>query len=90
VRVKVEVTAEDIASGDPQECSSCPIARAMNRATPGRKWLVDDRFAGYHVCGRITDFPMPDSAREFISRFDRGAAVEPFAFEIDLDAPVQP
>lgn len=78
--VTVEVTAEDIARGVPQNLISCPIALALLRAT-GRDWIVYETFVEDEG---DTKLPLPGPAVGFISDFDAGRPVRPFAFEVEL------
>jgi hypothetical protein len=78
----VEVLQEDIDSGIRSNCESCPVARAMRRATgkhyrPGlfsvRKGFDKDIVAN-----------LPAEVTNFILAFDQGRTVQPFWFQIDL------
>lgn len=79
--VTIDVTQEDIDAGSPNRCRSCPVARAVHRAT-GKPHIVVTRneilLSGW---GR---FPLPAIAAEFISEFDAGRPVSPFSFTLDL------
>lgn len=79
--VRVIVTQEDIDLGKPYDSWHCPIARALWRAI-GRKCAVGtDDFRLPGTCGPV---PLPNSAHEFINRFDDHEHVEPFEFEIPV------
>lgn len=83
VPVRIEVTAEDIANGERKNACRCPVALAATRA--GMRLVhvdldsIGEKFVG-GVWGRSSYLPV--EACEFVDRFDRGLAVEPFIFEI--------
>lgn len=81
--MKVEVTQNDIDIGLPRSATSCPVARACNRAgfygaTVGVTRLL--YFDGHQTVG----IDMPSQVTNFIKAFDAGRRrVEPFVFELD-------
>lgn len=77
----VRVTKKDIKSAKGFLCNSfgCPIARALQRRFNDKEVSVGPRSAT--VQGRIYD--LPDSARQFISKFDTSRAVQPFSFRLE-------
>jgi hypothetical protein len=79
--MKIEVTADDIAEGVPEDGIGCPIACALNRLT-GDRYEVDYEEVTTPD-GRVID--LPPEARAFIRRFDRGDEVAPFTFELPLE-----
>ena len=87
--MRVEVTAEHIRRGKKNDCFLCPVALAVSGAC-GRRVNAAVRQIG--VKNRngedygYVDTPVP--AQQFMKAFDRGEAVEPFAF--DLDVPEAP
>lgn len=89
MRYTIEVTEDDIVNGDPHDPCSCPIARAISRAT-GKNWYqVDVRGSGLKLSNRegkmqrVTG-PLPRIARDFIERFDRGSDVQPITFTLGI------
>lgn len=82
VVVRVDVTAEDIANGVRIDCAKCPVARAARYAT-GRN-DVEASQGGISIGEMI--FAAPHRVAEFISYFDRGSRVYPFAFDLTLPA----
>jgi hypothetical protein len=84
--VRIEVTAEDIRAGSAGDPWLCPVARALRRTT-GRGWLVDD-----DTLDRLRDnahlgsVPCPPEVADFVLAFDRGDAVAPFAFDLEVPA----
>jgi hypothetical protein len=71
VRIHVEVTADDIARGLPENSESCPIAVALRRAADGVEVLVFNTF--YSARGERRS--LPEAVRLFVHRFDSGRAV---------------
>ena len=82
--IKVTVTEEDIANGEPGEPCRCPIALAVRRAVSG-----SDPFVSYEEVEFAGDFyPLPSAALQFISLFDHSVSrrhVKPFEFEMQPD-----
>lgn len=92
-KIRVEVTAEDIAKGVPQECNSCPVAIAVGRACPAAvkvgvdgatidiyaAWDVESDAKSEYVVART-----PREVNEFIKRFDNGDPVGPFSFDLEV------
>ena len=82
--ILVDVTQEDIENGVAEDCLSCPIAIALERAT-NKKWAVGSE----EVCPNDFIGPvyrLPQSARRFINRFDSGGVVKPFRFRFPGDS----
>lgn len=84
-RIKVSVTAKDIALGFPTESGACPIALAVGRCTGLR--LVNAYQARIYGCRDVTDFKEqvvgfkpPRSAVRFMNDYDDGRPVKPFSF----------
>jgi hypothetical protein len=76
--VTVQVTEEDIRDGQRHSCLSCPVAKAIGRATG--KWC-QVVCSCWWLRNRIP-LRLPDDAITFIDRFDRQLAVKPISFEI--------
>jgi hypothetical protein len=84
--ITVRVTGTDIRRGLPGDALSCPIARALRRAT-GRRWAAsrtvlrvaeeDGVLGGRHL-------PAPPEAEAFMRDYDRDRKVRPFTFTLDL------
>jgi hypothetical protein len=90
MKVKVSVTAEDIANGVQHDSMACPIYWAAERALP---WVDEVGSWNIHLCvSPETDeewcipIDLPVEAQGFISRFDSEgpAAVKPFEFEVEF------
>jgi hypothetical protein len=65
--VKVNVTTQDIKTGDRFDAASCPIAKALRRTTGER--LVFAWRNGEALIGR-EKFRLPAKAEKFIDEFD--------------------
>ena len=81
--MRIEVTAQDIASGARCHCRRCPVALAIQRATND-----PNAFAGFgriRVHGRELQ-QWPEAVANFVGEFDRCLPVQPFAFDLDLEA----
>lgn len=76
MKLKVNVTRDDIKRGIPEDESYCPIARAVRRLGKKKLVLVD---ADICVLG-LHDFKLPRKAAKFIDKFDNGETVKPFSF----------
>jgi len=90
-RVRVDVTAEDIAQGRPTSSESCAIALATRRAINtdraayfgvGSSAVVVVAKVGGHSERYV--ILLPDKATRFVLRFDAGERIEPFSFEIEI------
>jgi hypothetical protein len=86
MKLKIEVTAEDIQNGMPGWCGKCPVALAVRRALGGfvkrEVASVGVSYAAVYVDSRI--HMLPSDARMFVQNFDEGEPVEPFDFEIEV------
>jgi len=94
--MRVQVTAEDIAAGEPGNLCACPIALAVARAA--------HRYGGLHLPADTRVFVsasfgiaielereremlyarLPPIARLFIMMYDKDCKVEPFEFDVEL------
>lgn len=93
MKLRVEVTAEDIKAGAPDTCDACPIALAINRLLPighadvfGRPGRIVERWESGLLKRRLAGFTLPEVAVAFVAEFDRGETVDPFVFELNVDA----
>lgn len=92
VEIEVSVTAEDIKFGARCDCSSCPVARALNR------WLKRGvRCRVFYALGidflegvtKIAEIEAtPRAARAFIAQFDSHRTGQPFSFMLSVPAKV--
>lgn len=93
----IEVTPEDIRLGVRKACQLCPIARSILRATgvdqarvitvsPGlRDWEVS---LYQYNNGHSVTVLLPRIAAAFAEKFDVGGKVEPFTFDLPIEAAV--
>lgn len=83
MRIKIDVTAEDIVNGVRGVAFACPIARAVKRMGSSQVYVA----YGCLECDEGEGF-LPKSASDFVDRFDEGLPVSPFSFEVEIeDAP---
>jgi len=84
MRVRVEVTAEDIAKSDKirrsvDPCVCCPIWQALRRRLPKPKRIfVAPDWVKIDDC----KLPLPKAAREFIAEYDNGNRPDPVTFTL--------
>ena len=87
MKIKVEVTQEDIAKGVRADCDFCPVALALRRAT-GWIWAVRkmraERFS-YFVFVPHLVVALPHVVETFIDTFDKSGEGSPFSFELELN-----
>ena len=79
----INVTAEHIARGEPQDCRLCPVALALGDAFPEATYIS---VTGLYVRMETREHELPAEAQRFTWNFDSGRPVEPFAFELDYPA----
>lgn len=87
MKVKVDVTAEDIEAGKGHagRACKCPVALAMARATKNKVYVSQTRWATILFDDKSwQEFETPTEAAEFISKFDANLPVEPFTFELEI------
>jgi hypothetical protein len=75
--MKIYVRRRHIKNGKPQRRTRCPIALAFEELTGERPYVDPDC-----INTRTEGYVLPRSAQRFISRFDSGKPVKPFAFTI--------
>lgn len=85
--MRIDVTQEDINKGG-ISAFRCPIARACQRATRMRAYVICEEVVIYRDTRDLSGrrFRLPPKACEFYHAFDNEEHVEPFSF--DLVAPV--
>lgn len=81
MKLRVEVTAEDIRKGVKDDTCKCPVARALKRIFPGSPVEVGVTYVS--IRGVVA--AAPRSVRRFVDRFDMGKRVRPAVFVIDTD-----
>lgn len=75
----INVTAEDIAVGERNNCGWCPVALAVRRATGEQAWVHPDALI---VRGRRC--PMPSEVWARVLKYDVQGVMEPFSFELEV------
>jgi hypothetical protein len=79
VKLKIEVTYEDIDLGQPGDPHRCPIARAATRALGADAVVV----VGIISLPHGPPITLPKEAHEFYLEFDEYHPVAPFTFEVE-------
>jgi hypothetical protein len=84
MRVKIEVTQDDIEKGKRNQCNLCPVARAVKRVA--HIWGVGS--PGVYPTERMAPLnsiaDLPYKARTFVCRFDNALPVKPFTFTLNI------
>lgn len=73
--MKIHVTQEDIQQGKRRSCYFCPVAISLRRHKKRREWYV-----GWNYLDPDNRIKTPKSVQTFITTFDQGIPVKPFAF----------
>jgi len=89
MKLHVGVTEQDINWGSPNNCETCPVARAIERAVGDPSIRVS---VGLHTIRLRKWFHTTHSAllpgshpvAVFVQKFDKGEPVEPFSFDVNL------
>lgn len=88
----IEVTQEDIDNGKRGQWEHCPVAlaaiRCLSNSHPIQYLSVTQKYLYLFGLDDAAN-QLPDSATDFIKRFDGCEDVEPFAFDIDLPAELE-
>lgn len=88
MKINVEVTQEDIRSGNKKSATTCPLALAISRSaattvTVGIQgitfWRIDKEW-GYQG----TEIKQPKDVADWRQRYDAGELVLPFGFTLDV------
>ena len=80
--ITIKVTKEDIRKGKPGIASSCPIAKALRRATRAREVVVGLSTCKWKKKGVWFSYSVLGEVQNFIGAFDGGWRVKPFSFEM--------
>lgn len=86
--MKINVTHEDINAGKTGDCVRCPIALAIGRLMPEAHLYLWTGWLYWADKGCPRKVELPEEARLFIRDFDASVIVNPFSFELDLDAAI--
>lgn len=68
--IHVSVTAEDIAEGVAGDCHSCPVARALIRATKDTEPMVYEHDWSLYLKVWSRSIQAPQKVRDFVNAFD--------------------
>jgi hypothetical protein len=79
MRVRVQVTDEDILVGKPRDPARCPVARASARATG-----LAARVGPTSLTLSGTAYPLPGFVEQWVGDFDAGRPVGLLTFDVDL------
>ncbi len=86
VKIKIEVTDDDIKNGRQYDCTCCPIALAAKRAYPQALWFEVHTAEVSFTCNRqiaATWLDLPEIAQKFIKSYDSDRnSVVPISFEL--------
>jgi hypothetical protein len=83
--MRIEVTTNDIAGGEQDNCEQCPVARALRR-----QGMPNARvFTGFVRQGSDR-IPLSDAVVERIETFDETGTMRPFAFDLDVPSSTTP
>lgn len=86
MKLRINVTAQDIKYGRPEHGEACPIARAVRRTKVGKQAVFSVGASYIYTearpeMGRVV---LPSEATDFIRAFDRHLPVEPFTFMLEV------
>jgi hypothetical protein len=84
MKTLIEVTHQDIVEGRTCIPDKCPVALAVKRCAK----IEDELGVSVGVTTirvGLQKFHNSNEVENFVVRFDRGQAVEPFTFELDLE-----
>lgn len=82
MKFHINVTQECIDKGKKRDYKFCPIALAAVK--DGIPELRVGKTTMTICCNYEHRLVLPDTARDFISKFDQGEAVKPFEFDIEV------
>lgn len=69
--IVVDVTQEDITLGDQADCSTCPLARAIERHYPGSLPHINAQGLDMTYRGRrLGELPVTEEAVQFMDAYD--------------------
>ena len=77
----IEVTQEDIDHGIRNDCTECPVALAIKRASGN--WFGVIVLVLNGICVRGRTYRTPRQVAQFIQAYDRGESVGPITFTLE-------
>jgi hypothetical protein len=86
MKIKIEVTQDDINKGERGNARFCPIARACSRIIPNssKPSIAGGRWNYVNVNNIERRFNVPDFVNDFINDYDLNNPVTPIEFDIDI------
>lgn len=81
--ITVDVTQQDIDCGYPSSGLTCPVALALKRIRPSEAGWVCAGPLELHIGGQ--KWETPDEVFQFMDNFDKGKAVKPFSFTLEVE-----
>lgn len=89
MKLKIDVTQEDIDKGTPEKSNSCPIALALKRQLPEAEEISVDIVSDFMIDEQRYIGDLPKSGEMFIQDFDNHKQVNPFSFEMEFNIPCE-
>ena len=81
--MRIRVTDHHILRGKPKCSGDCPIGLVIGeRVSPWWIVAITPYYANFYAINARVEAPLPESARDFVRRFDKSEPVEPFEFEL--------
>ena len=85
MRIKYQVTSEDIAHGEAEDTETCAIALSLTRTLgPGFAPSVYTDKVTVGIAGFRRDVSLSRAAQRFVARFDANKPVKPQDFIIEI------
>ena len=88
MRLRIDVTQEDIDRGVRKSARQCMVHRAIDQATEGALGRFAVAPGGVFPEGG-PGLAFPEQVGELISAWDRGARINPFSFDLDMSPLLQ-
>lgn len=82
--MQIQVTQEDIDSGNRGSTFNCPVARTVNRRIKGFCIVSGSFIRLIHWCAWATKLQYPIEVYRFIKSFDNYEYVRPFSFDLPI------
>lgn len=81
------MTQEYIDNGKRRQGDSCPIALAISEQVEEASFVSVGTCSAYYYDRALNNhfIKLPDEAKSFVTKFDKGELVEPFEFELVED-----
>jgi len=82
MKIRVEITREDIKTGIRKDPCNCPIAKAFKHSTDFIWVEVKPATITFDTGQGYRFMLLPRKVQKFIEKFDKGMKVKPFTFEV--------